>query len=143
MMKTLLRVLAVCAVAVLLAASCGKKDKLSVVGCWQLESLETRAAVGDVEVDIYVSFASDRSFELYQMIGEGRYRRFTGTYTLTGTVIDGTYSDGSKWGSAYDVSVEGKTLTLTSRPSDASSGIEVSTYLQIPVIPDSVLSSVN
>ena len=142
-MKTIVRILAICAVGALLVVSCGKKDKLSVVGCWQLESLETRAAVGDVEVDVYVSFTPDKSFELYQMIGEGRYRRFTGTYTLTGTVLDGSYSDGSKWGSAYDVSVSKGTLTLTTRPSDSSSGIEVSTYLQIPVIPDSVLSSVN
>lgn len=140
MMKRFVFVLAVCFAVALLAVSCGKKETHSVVGCWQLESLETRASVGDVEVDIYVSFASDKSFELYQMVGEGRYRRFTGSYSLTGKVLDGTYSDGSKWGSSYEVEFGKGIITLSSIPVSESSASEISTYISIPSIPDSVLS---
>ena len=143
MMKRFVFVLAVCFAVALLAVSCGKKETHSVVGCWQLESLETRASVGDVEVDIYVSFASDKSFELYQMVGEGRYRRFTGSYSLTGKVLDGTYSDGSKWGSSYEVEFGKGIITLSSIPASDSSVCEISTYISIPSIPDSVLSSVS
>ena len=34
------------------------------------------------EADIYLGLSSDSSFELYQKIGDGRYRLYRGTFNL-------------------------------------------------------------
>ena len=139
MMKNIVRLAALCALMALCLSACKKKDTLSVVGCWQLESVETRATIGDVEVDVYISFTAEKTFDLYQMLGEGRFRHFSGSYTLTGNILDGTYSDGNKWASSYEVSREKGTLTLSSLASE--SGTEVSTYISIPEIPETSRTS--
>ena len=99
-MKNLYRI--ILAISVLtLSVSCGKKgdegpvvsDK--IVAEWHLLSVSGMSSVPQV----YVEFAKDLSFELYQKIGEGRYRKYEGTYTVAGDVVSGTYADGVKWGS--------------------------------------------
>ena len=125
----------VLAFAVLAAAvSCGKKGEkaLDITGEWNLTRVETKATtIGDQTVDVYVSFASDKSFEIYQMLGTGRYRKFSGTWTLTEKTLDGKYSDGTLWGSSYEVEISEDVMTLSS-----ASG-EVSTYKKSS-IPDSI-----
>ena len=164
-MKNIARIAAICILLAICLSGCKKKDGVSVVGCWQLESIETRASIGDVEVDVYLRFAADKTFEIHQMLGEGRYRHFTGTYTLTGKVLDGTYEDGTKWGSSYEVANGKGTLTLTSLVgspdqvggdavipgsdqvgggavipgSDRESPAEITTYISIPEIPAEAL----
>ena len=51
-----------------------------------------------------------------QTLGEGRARNFSGVWTLVETTLSGSYSDGTAWGSSYEVSLsEDKShLTLTS-----------------------------
>ena len=127
----------VLAFAVLAAVvSCGKKEKsLDITGEWNLTRVETKSTtIGDQSVDVYVSFASDKSFEIYQMLGTGRYRKFSGTWTLTEKTLDGQYSDGTLWGSTYEVEIAEDVMTLSS-----ASG-EVSTYKKSS-IPDSVKSN--
>ena len=125
----------VLAFAVLAAAvSRGKKAEkpLDITGEWNLTRVETKATtIGDQTVDVYVSFASDKSFEIYQMLGTGRYRKFSGTWTLTEKTLDGKYSDGTQWGSSYEVEISADVMTLSS-----ASG-EVSTYKKSS-IPDFV-----
>ena len=114
--------------------SCGKKEKaLDITGEWNLVALETRAAsIGDQTVDVYISFASSGTFEMYQMLGTGRYRKYSGTWTLTGSTLTGKYSDGTQWGSSYEVGRRSEDmLTLSS-----ASG-EIGTYKK-STIPDSV-----
>lgn len=128
----------VLAFAVLAAVvSCGKKGEksLDITGEWNLTRVETKATtIGDQSVDVYVSFASDNTFEIYQMLGTGRYRKFSGTWTLTEKTLDGKYSDGTLWGSSYEVEIAEDVMTLSS-----ASG-EVSTYKKSS-IPDSVKSN--
>lgn len=128
----------VLAFAVLAAVvSCGKKAEkpLDITGEWNLTRVETKATtIGDQSVDVYVSFASDNTFEIYQMLGTGRYRKFSGTWTLTEKTLDGKYSDGTLWGSTYEVEIAEDVMTLSS-----ASG-EVSTYKKSS-IPDSVKSN--
>lgn len=128
----------VLAFAVLAAVvSCGKKGEksLDITGEWNLTRVETKATtIGDQSVDVYVSFASDNTFEIYQMLGTGRYRKFSGTWTLTEKTLDGKYSDGTLWGSTYEVEIAEDVMTLSS-----ASG-EVSTYIKSS-IPDSVKSN--
>lgn len=111
MMKKVLYLL----LAVLLFAGCGKKQEkvIDVTGDWQLRSISVKASYGSETVDVYLRFSADKTFELYQMLGTGRYRVYTGKWTLTENVLTGTYSDGKAWGATYEVDVEGDTLTLT------------------------------
>ena len=109
----------------------------SIVGAWELSSVATKATVGDVQVNVYVEFGEDNSFTLYQKVGEGRYTKFDGTYTLaTDGKLSGSYSGGSAWG-PYDVTLNGDSLTLAS-----SNGKEVDTYKKISAIPEIVTNNI-
>lgn len=125
--------------AILLSiSSCGKTHSaepypIDITGEWHLVS------AGELpmeSIDVYVSFG-DGTFDLYQKVGEGRYFLYDGTYTLTGNVLSGLYSDGTSWGSDYDISLETDSLVLTA---NNGSG-EVSTYVR-KAIPDEVSGNV-
>lgn len=118
----------------------GKKTSAGIAGEWQLVSVATKASVGSETVNVYIDFNEDRTFSLYQMLGTGRYRLHTGTWSLTGSSLTGKYSSGTAWSSSYEVSMDGDdTLVLTSVSADASL-TEVDTYSRT-TIPDSVKSS--
>ena len=52
------------------------------------------------------------------MLGEGRYRHYTGSWSIEGDVLSGTYADGSAWGSSYKMSFSGKdSMVLTAQNS--------------------------
>ncbi len=126
------------ALAVLAAftACGGSKDEkpLDITGEWNLVSVRTKSATfGDQTVDVYISFSGDKTFTMYQMIGTGRYRKYSGTWILTETTLTGKYSDGKQWGASYEVEMSSadSRLTLTS-----DSG-EVDTYQKVS-IPSSV-----
>ena len=121
-------------------AACNKTpEPVNIVGEWQLSGYQTKAiTIGSEKVDVYVKFTSDNAFEMYQMLGNGRYRKFTGTYALSAdNLLTGKYSGGSAWAASYDVSLEGSKLMLTQHP-DAS---EVHTFSST-TIPDSVKENI-
>lgn len=115
-----------------LLCSCGKDDngggnnnngnggvKVSastIAGDWNLTRISTKTAtLGDQTIDVYLRLSSGNTFELYQMLGDGRYRYVSGSWSLSGTTLSGTYTDGTAWGSSYGVelSSDGNTMTLT------------------------------
>lgn len=109
----------------------------SIIGEWILSSYETKAVtIGTESIDIYIQFDS-KGFFLYQKLGSGRYKLFTGTYSLTGTTLSGKYSDGKAWGSSYSVSIKDKNLILISQPN----GSEVHTFIST-TIPESVKNNI-
>lgn len=121
-MKRILLIFAVLA----LVASCGKNEEgkkpeidleEQLIGQWHSTSIS-------VEGDIYIEFYQEKSFELYQQIGEGAYRLYRGTWNLEGDLLTGKYNDGEDWAAAYKVAIEGDVLTMTSQ-NDAA---ETSTY---------------
>ena len=121
-MKKILLIFAVLA----LVASCGKNEEgkkpeidleEQLIGQWHSTSIS-------VEGDIYIEFYQEKSFELYQQIGEGAYRLYRGTWNLEGDLLTGKYNDGEDWAAAYKVAIEGDVLTMTSQ-NDAA---ETSTY---------------
>lgn len=98
---------------------CGCKEsktseQLDITGEWRLSDLTLTKAVqiGNVDVDIYMSFNSDGSFGLWQFLGAGRYEYFSGTYELAEETLTGKYSDGKAWGNIYKVSVSGDVLIM-------------------------------
>lgn len=135
-------------VAALALLSCGPKDNpdtpggggdssaATLEGIWELSSVTTKAAVGGLQVSVYLEFTASGSFTLYQKIGEGRYTKFTGSYALSSDKkLSGTYTGGEAWG-PYGAEIGKTSLVLTS-----SGGKEVDTYTKIKAIPDSVLSN--
>ena len=112
-MKNIYRILLIISAA-FLAASCGSKEEgpnvsENIVAEWHLTSVSGMSSVPQ----IYINFAQDLSFQLYQKVGDGRYRRYDGTYTVASTVLSGKYADGQAWGSSYTVSFDGDVLVLT------------------------------
>lgn len=124
-MKTLNKIIIALSLAFALV-SCGGDDKGPVVSDaivseWHLVSVSGLNSIPQV----YVNFAQDLSFELYQKVGEGRYRKYEGTYTVTGSIVSGKYSDGENWGSDYEASFdEADNLVLTAQ----NGSEEVCTY---------------
>ena len=123
-MKTISKI--ILAISVVFASfSCGNPDEGPVVSDkivaeWHLVSVTGLSSVPEV----YVDFAQNLTFELYQKVGEGRYRKYEGTYAVDGSLLSGKYSDGETWGSDYNVSFDGENLVLTAR----NGSQEVCTY---------------
>ena len=109
-MKTIINKILLVAAAVLVFASCTKSEEAAVkkiAGDWYYETTES-----DTPIQVYVSLSKDMTFELYQKIGEGAFRRRTGTYTYDGPIIDGVYSDKTAWKEAKSVTVDGDVLVM-------------------------------
>ena len=105
----------------LMAAGCGKESvtpqesmEAALVGEWHLAQTEVDGTVLDTQSDVYLAINSDCTFELYQKSGDMlRYTKFTGSCSLKGNKLSGTYSDGTPWGSIYTAEVDGAVLILT------------------------------
>lgn len=121
-MKKILYILS----ALLILSSCGKDKggdrteltlEQKICGDWHSTALP-------VEGEIYISFSEDRTFELYQQIGEGAHRLYRGTWALEGSLLTGRYNDGEDWAAGYNVTIADKVLTMTS----ANDAAEESVY---------------
>lgn len=124
------RLYMIAALMLLCLVTTGCPDKpvdqpLNIVGEWQLSQISTKATIGGQTVDVYVEFKEGGSFEMYQMLGTGRYRKFTGTWSLLEKVLSGSYSGGGKWASDYNVEMDENRTTLTLTSLDGS---ETDTY---------------
>lgn len=97
---------------------------------------EWHCAPEEYDVDVYVAFSAEGTFDEYQRIGEGRYRHYAGTWTLNNETLSGVYSDGESWGSDYTVSFADDTMILTSN----NESQEAMTYFK-ETIPADVKSS--
>ena len=105
--------------------SCGEKGgKQPELTLEQKLCTEWHSTTLSLDADIYLSFEENNTFELYQKIVEGAYRLYRGTWNLEEDILTGKYNDGEDWAAAYQISIEGETLTMTSK-NDAA---EVSVY---------------
>lgn len=128
MMKTRVLILVAALLSALVSFSSCKKEEntLDVKGEWELSDVKmsTKSAlVGAETVTVYVKFSEDGTFAMYQMVGDGRFVAFSGSWKLAGSTLSGTYADGTSWASAYEVSVEKSTLTMTTED-----GLDVFVY---------------
>lgn len=119
---------------ILVLAGCKKNNPeptpASLDGEWELTAVSTKSVkIGSESVSVYISF-SDGNFVLYQQLGNTRPRKYSGTYTLAGNVLEGKYSDGKKLGSKWEVSLENDSLKLVSETN------EVDTYRKCTIPSD-------
>lgn len=112
-MKKLLYILT----AALLLASCGEKNGGQNAGLTLEEKLctEWHSTQLPIDADIYISFAKDKTFELFQQIGEGAYRLYRGIWNLEENLLTGKYNDGEAWAASYIVAINDKSLVMTSQ----------------------------
>ena len=118
----------------------GGKKTITVsdlVGQWELTGITTKSVTfGGQSISVYLDFQNSSSFDLYQMIGEGRYTKFSGTFSLSGNVLSGKYSSGKSWGASYEVAIDGNRMTLK-----VKDGTESDTYTKT-TIPSSVTDNI-
>lgn len=128
---------ALAALLALAALSCKKEiptEEMSIEGCWELTSVQTKAAtIGNVTVEVYLEFSKEQ-FNVYQKLVEGRFSKYTGRYILAEGKLTGTYSNGRPLSSEYTVTLEDNRLIL-----ETSGGKEADIYNKIDKIPDSVV----
>ena len=84
---------------------------------------EWHCTVSDYDADIYLSLLSDKTFELYQKVGEGSHRLYKGTWAIDETtrVLSGKYNDGASWGSSYETTISEDKNSMTLSPKEAAS----------------------
>jgi hypothetical protein len=122
------------AVAAALMSSCNSDQKIleqnidEIAGIWHYTGDEAGQ-----KVDVYLDFYPENTrFDLYQKIGEGAYKHYTGTFTMSlSKVVSGKYDSGIAWAREYAVSRSGNVLKL-------SSGEYSWDYTSVEVIPEDV-----
>ena len=109
------RIIYILSAALCLLTSCEKELTLAdkLVGDWHCTATSTDA-------EIYVTFTAEKTFTLWQQIGEGAFRVYNGTYEFTPqeggefqALLTGEYNDGTPWGANYEVTLlDGEVMTL-------------------------------
>lgn len=97
-------------------------DEGVICGEWQL----TRwGANQDTEIQVYMAFNEDNTFDLYQRLYSVVWIHYTGTFSLDGTTLSGSYSDGEAWKRNYTVAYasEPRRIRLTNTEDKTDVGI--------------------
>ncbi len=104
-----------------------------IQGEWHLSSWSGEMSE---QIDIYVEFKADNTFNLYQKDWNTPiyYVHYTGTYLIADGVITGKYSDGKNWGATngYNVSLSKDNGQLTLIDVDNSDDISLFVPVTIP-----------
>lgn len=98
--------------------------EVGIVGEWQLTEMTGYEA--SAIPSVYMDFTAEKTFDIYQKVGSvSRFRKYSGTYSVAGSIVTGVYNDGEKWGSAYRVSLEadGEVLVMTAVTLDAAGAV--------------------
>lgn len=106
-------------IAALALISCGKDSQTleqKLCNEWHSTTLA-------IEADIYLDFNSDKTFEIFQQIGQGAHRLYRGTWKLSDGVLSGKYNDGETWAADYTIDITGNSLKMTSKNDAAEESI--------------------
>lgn len=109
------------ALAVAVLTGCDKENKPASLS--DRLCSEWKLTVPDAAV--YVSFATDKTFEEYQRLNGESYELRRGQWTLSGNILSGKYNDGEDWAYAYQVTIDDKTLTLSAQEDKAIENVYV------------------
>lgn len=126
------------AALLLLTAGCSKDDDgpktidSGVVGEWHQTQWNGEE---HAEFDVYIEFLSDGTFNIYEKVNASVYEKYSGDFSIKGTLLRGRYNNGNPWRADYDIALsgDGNTLTMTSH-ADMS---VVSTYVKM-TIPETI-----
>ena len=112
-MNKIIKIFLAASILLCAAASCNKEPDTSaaIVAEWHLIEM-TGVDASDLP-QVYVDFKADMTFEIYQKIGEGRFRKYDGTYAVAESLVTGVYSDEEEWGCGYEAAFDGDFMTLT------------------------------
>ena len=114
------RIIYIAILALTALAGC-KKDEapsLSKKICGEWRGSEISADAG-----IYISFASDGTFELYQKLSGEGFELRRGTWTLQGDILSGKYNDDEPWVTSYKVTGADNVLTLVAQDESAETNV--------------------
>lgn len=122
-MKRFTYILIGLAALVATAASCKKEEVVvkqeidqALAAEWELIETKAEGIVVAADMSIYLCINTDGSFELFQKSPDQtvRYDRFTGNCWSADGIVNGTYSDGTPWGSKWMYSFTSEGMTLQS-----------------------------
>ena len=113
--------------ALLTIAGCMKEEPVLTLS--QKLCAEWRGSELSIDAAIYMKFASDGTFELYQKMSSEEFELRRGTWTLTGDILSGKYNDQEAWSTSYKISVENDRLTMVSQGEGAETNIYVKTEI--------------
>ena len=110
------KILYIMVLATLALTGCNKEsqsdDPASVLyGDWKTMTSDAAA--------MYISFAADGTFELYQNLKGTGYELFRGKWSLDGNILSGEYNDGEAWAYSYTILSHDKFLTLVTTGDEA------------------------
>ena len=123
--ETSFKYICILSAVIAIVTACGEKPAHTVtpkiVGSWELTDIQyTKAAqIGGETVEVRLVFDVDGSFSMSQMLGEGRFVDYSGSWVLDGEILSGKYSDGKDWGASYSISVDDRTLSMIPVGKDA------------------------
>ncbi|MDE6140938.1 MAG: hypothetical protein K2F95_08320 [Alistipes sp.] len=102
----------------------------TLAGEWHLTSWGANDEIGDV----YISFAADGTFDLYQLVYHAGYDHYTGRYSLErdGRLLTGVYSDNVPWATSYACGINAAGTTLNMLSQNNESVLSVYTKTSIP-----------
>lgn len=85
----------------------------SPIGEWELAQWNDSK---DLPLGVYLRLNEDNTFDIYQHTYTVLWVHYSGTFSLEGTTLRGTYSDGESWGGDYTIEYsleEPKKIRLT------------------------------
>ena len=105
------KILYIIALAVLTLSGCNKEPQgnnpaSALCGEWQ-------SLTSGTDVAIYLSFAANGEFNLYQNLKGTGYEIFRGKWSLEDNLLSGEYNDGESWAYSYTIMYHDEFLTLT------------------------------
>ena len=118
-MKKRINLLIIALCAAFIFVGCDKNEDAPKVDNATKVVGEWHCVADEYDADVYVAFYADAKFDEYQRLGEGCYRHYAGTWSMTKDVLSGVYADGVEWGSSYKVSFDGDTMMLTANNDSA------------------------
>lgn len=112
-MKNILYKMMMAIAALVLVTGCQKEEervKEMLVGDWHYAAIDQNE-----NIDIWVSFSADGTFDMYQKIGSGAYWHSAGKYKVNTDekLLTGVYSDKTPWKYDYRYSVSDSKLVMT------------------------------
>ena len=108
-MKSFIKITAIIAAILSFSTGCSKDEPIAplIIGQWQGTS------TGFDDVNFYVEFKKNGTFEKYLQTNGAPYSFFEGTYSIDEEkdIISGEYSNSEPWGADYAISISGKSMT--------------------------------